>query len=175
MLAMHPEHQEAVFQKLYRLMPTKDMDLTQIELDQLPFTDMCIRETLRLFPTGSVIARVARKPIRLNNCLIPANVPLVVGIRQIQMQPMYYGANANLFDPYRIKEETIKNLPHAAFIPFSYGPRNCVGQYLRKMAFFADEHPNILCAEFPLGRFSRCYRLSLWEDDSEVYNRSFDT
>lgn len=171
MLAMHPEHQEAVFQEIYRVMPTKDMDLTQGDLDQLPFTDMCIREALRLFPTGSVIARVARKPIRLNNCLIPANVPLVIGIRQIQMQPIYYGANANVFEPYRFKEENLKNLPNAAFIPFSYGPRNCVGQYL---SIFNLRHFVWFLCDLS-SHWVICFRLLLWKDDIEVHNRSFDT
>lgn len=125
---MHAEHQETVFQEIYRVMPLKDMDLTQIELDKLKFTDMCIRETLRLFPTVSIIARVSKKAVLLNNCVVPPNVPMLLGLRQIQMQPKYYGCNANEFDPYRFQSEAIADLPNAAYLPFSCGPRNCVGK-----------------------------------------------
>lgn len=34
----------------------------QADLDKLEFTDLCIRETLRLYPTAPIIASVATKP-----------------------------------------------------------------------------------------------------------------
>lgn len=53
MLAMHPEYQEKVFQEILTVMPEKNTDLTHADLDKLEFTDLCIRETLRLYPTGA--------------------------------------------------------------------------------------------------------------------------
>lgn len=128
MLAMHPEYQEQVFQEVATIMPDRDTELTQAHLDQLEFTYLCIQETLRLFPTVPLIGRVSSKPIKLsNNVDIPPNVPIMFGLRQIHMQEKYFGPTANIFNPYRFLDEKIKNLPAAAYIPFSYGPRNCIG------------------------------------------------
>lgn len=129
MLALHPQHQEKVFEEILRIMPTKDVDLTQSDLDKLVFTELCIRETLRLFPTAPVIARVATKPIQLTNCIVPPNIPMIFGLRQIHLQPKYYGSTAHIFDPDRFLNENFQNLPNAAYIPFSFGPRNCIGAF----------------------------------------------
>lgn len=129
MLAMHPEHQEKVFEEIMSILPDKNADLTPTDLDQLVFTDLCIRETLRLFPTAPIVGRIASKPIKLsNNVEVPPGVPFLFGFRQTHIQEKYYGHTANLFNPNRFLDEHIKNLPGAAYIPFSYGPRNCIGE-----------------------------------------------
>lgn len=129
MLAMHPEHQEKVFEEIDAVLPDKNADFTQAALDNLKFTELCIQETLRLFPTAPLIGRVASKPIKLsNNVVVPANIPIVFGLRQIHIQEKYFGPTANIFDPYRFLDEKVKNLPAAAYVPFSYGPRNCIGE-----------------------------------------------
>lgn len=130
MLAMYPEHQEKVFQEILTVMPEKDTDLKQADFDKLEFTELCIRETLRLYPTAPVIARVATKPIALaNGIIVPPNIPMVIGLRQIQTQKKYYGSTANTYDPYRHWDENVKSLPTGANIPFSLGPRSCVGPF----------------------------------------------
>lgn len=130
MLAMHPDYQEKVFQEIMTIMPDKDVDPTQADLEKLEFLDLCIRETLRLFPTAPIIGRVATKPIKLkNNVEIPPDVPIVFGIRQIHVQEKYYGPTVKIFNPYRFLDEKVKNNPSGAYIPFSYGARNCIGKY----------------------------------------------
>lgn len=129
MLAMHPEYQESAFREIYAVMPDKNADLSQDDLDKLAFTDLCIRETLRLFPTAPYIARVASKPIKLkNNIEIPPDVPIVFGLRQIHIQEKYFGPTAHIFNPHRFLDENLKNIPAAAYVPFSYGQRNCIGK-----------------------------------------------
>lgn len=124
---MHPEHQEKVYQEVRNVMPLQNTDLTQTELEKLKFTDLCIKESLRLFPTAPLIGRVANKPIILSNGVeIPANVPLMFGIRQLHIQEKYFGSTANIFDPYRFLDDKMNDLSSAPYyIPFSCGPRNC--------------------------------------------------
>lgn len=130
MLALHPEYQEQVHNEVLMVMPNAEMELTQADLDTLQFTDLCIREALRLFPSIPFIARYAIKPIKLTNGVeIPADVPIVIGLRQTQMQEEYYGLTAAQFNPNRLLDENVKNLLPTTNIPFSYGPRNCIGYF----------------------------------------------
>lgn len=125
---MHPEYQETAFQEVYNVMPYKNADLTQSDLDKLTFIDLCVRETLRILPAVPLIGRVTEKPVTLsNNVVIPVGIPIFFGIRQTHIQEKYYGPTAQTFNPYRFLDEDIKNLPASAYVAFSHGPRNCIG------------------------------------------------
>lgn len=125
---MYPEYQETAFQEVYKVMPDKNADLTQTDLEKLTFIDLCVRETLRIFPTAPLIGRFTEKPVALNNnVVIPVGIPIFFGLRQIHLQEKYYGKTAHTFNPYRFLDEDVKKLPPSAFCAFSYGPRNCIG------------------------------------------------
>lgn len=130
MLALHPECQEKVYQEVVSVMSDKDMDLAQNDLEELVFTDHCIRETLRLFPNVPFIARISQKPMTLTNgIVVPPDTSFVIGLRQISRRKEYFGPTAHQFDPNRFSDENIKKLSATTNIPFSYGPRNCIGMY----------------------------------------------
>ncbi|XP_031639205.1 probable cytochrome P450 313a4 [Contarinia nasturtii] len=135
MLTLHPEYQEKVFQEILTVMPHIDTELTKADLDKLEFIDLCIRETLRIFPTAPIIARTSIKPIKLNNNVeIPPDVPIVFGIRQLHIREEYYGPTSRIFSPYRFMDEKVKTLPSSAYVPFSYGARNCIGYFYAKVS-----------------------------------------
>lgn len=130
MLAMHPEYQEKVYKEIISVIPDESTNPTQSDFDKLKFTELCIQETLRLFPSVPLIARYSTKPITLTNgVVVPPNVPMIVGLRQIHLQEKYFGPTAHLFNPNRFLDNSLDNLPKAAYIPFSFGPRNCIGNY----------------------------------------------
>lgn len=47
----------------------------------------------------------------------------------VHHNPEYY-PNPDTFDPDRFTAENSNNRPHFTYIPFSAGPRNCVGMYM---------------------------------------------
>lgn len=120
MLPLHPGYQQQVFQEILTVMPDKNAELTQTELDKLEFTELCIRETLRLFPAAPLIARIPSKPIKLrNNVEIPPDVPIIFGLRQLHIREEYYGPTAKIFNPYRFLDEDVRNLSGSTYVPFS--------------------------------------------------------
>lgn len=169
MLALHPKYQEKVYQEILTVMPEKDTELTQAHLDKLEFTELCIRETLRLFPTAPIIARVASKPIKLsNNVELPAGVPIVFGIRQIHIREEYYGSTVNEFNPLRFLDKDIKSLPASCYVPFSYGARNCIGDlYAIQNKIVLDLINEIFC--------SVRFRLLLCKSIGEMLHCAFNT
>lgn len=130
LLAMHPEHQEHLFEEVKALMPDPDSDLTAEHLSKLNFTGRCIMEALRLLPTVPFIARSPVAPIMLSNGVtIPSGVPIAIAIRQIQTRCEYWGHDAKQFNPNRYLRpdcQRANNTP-GSFLGFSYGLRNCIG------------------------------------------------
>ena len=58
---------------------------------------------------------------------IPSGVTVVLGIYNVQRSEQHWGPAANAFDPDNfLPERTAQRHPYC-FLPFSAGPRNCIG------------------------------------------------
>ncbi|MXQ93492.1 hypothetical protein E5288_WYG021194 [Bos mutus] len=128
-LAKHPEYQERCRQEVQDLL--RDRESKEIEWDdlaQLPFLTMCIKESLRLHPPVSVISRrYAQDTLLPDGRVIPKGVICLINIIGTHHNPSVW-PDPEVYDPFRFEPENIKGRSPLAFIPFSVGPRNCIGQ-----------------------------------------------
>ncbi|KAI4541785.1 hypothetical protein MG293_008927 [Ovis ammon polii] len=128
-LAKHPEYQERCRQEVQQLL--KDREPKNIEWDdlaQLPFLTMCIKESLRLHPPVTVISRRCTQDTVLpDGRVIPKGVICLISIFGTHHNPSVW-PDPEVFDPFRFDPENIKGRSPVAFVPFSAGPRNCIGQ-----------------------------------------------
>lgn len=124
LLAIHQDCQEKVYQEMRRVLGASNNDISLKELNSLTYMDQCIKESLRLFPTVPLIGRCPSEPVVLNGVEIPAGVTVMVGIRQIHRKKEYWGENALEYVPERFKDFKEND----AYLPFSMGPRNCIGK-----------------------------------------------
>ncbi|KAM5232722.1 cytochrome P450 4F3 isoform 5-T6 [Hipposideros larvatus] len=128
-LAKHPEYQERCRQEVQELL--RDREPPEIEWDdlaQLPFLTMCIKESLRLHPPATVISRCCTEDITLpDGRVIPKGVTCLISIFGTHHNPLVW-PDPEIYDPFRFDPENIKKRSPLAFIPFSAGPRNCIGQ-----------------------------------------------
>ncbi|XP_062969021.1 cytochrome P450 4F2 isoform X1 [Cynocephalus volans] len=128
-LAKHPEYQERCRQEVQELL--EDREPQEIEWDdlaQLPFLTMCIKESLRLHPPVTVISRCCTQDIVLpDGRVIPKGVTCLISIFGTHHNPVVW-PNPEVYDPFRFDHENLKGRSPLAFIPFSAGPRNCIGQ-----------------------------------------------
>ncbi|KAB1260124.1 Leukotriene-B4 omega-hydroxylase 3 [Camelus dromedarius] len=128
-LAKHPEYQERCRQEVQELL--KDREPKEIEWDdltQLPFLTMCIKESLRLHPPATGISLHCTQDIILpDGRVIPKGVVCLISIFEIHHNPSVW-PDLEVYDPFRFDPENIKGRSPLAFIPFSAGPRNCIGQ-----------------------------------------------
>uniref|UniRef100_A0A8D2D793 Uncharacterized protein n=1 Tax=Sciurus vulgaris TaxID=55149 RepID=A0A8D2D793_SCIVU len=128
-LARHPEYQECCRQEVRELL--RDRDPKEIEWDdlaQLPFLTMCIKESLRLHPPVTVISRCCTQDVTLpDGRVIPKGNVCAISIFGIHHNPSVW-PDPEVYDPSRFDPENPQKRSPLAFIPFSAGPRNCIGQ-----------------------------------------------
>lgn len=68
-MAKYPEIQQKCFNEIVRVYGTNvNQPATFSLLNQLVYLEMTIKETLRLFPPGPIIARKAVEDIKMSKC-----------------------------------------------------------------------------------------------------------
>ncbi|ESP04976.1 hypothetical protein LOTGIDRAFT_211775 [Lottia gigantea] len=127
-LADNGEIQDRVQQEIDNLLVGRNSDdLEANDLQKLPYLSMCIKESLRLHSTVSYIQRQTEAPHNILGKLLPADIMTSIYIYCVHHNPQYWQESL-VFKPERFTPENIEKMDPFAFIPFSAGPRNCIGQ-----------------------------------------------
>jgi len=154
LLAGHPEAEAKLLDELSTVLDGREAGVS--DLRALPYTEMVIKETMRLYPPTWVIGREALNDFEVHGYRLPAgtNVLLVPWIthRDVRFYPQ-----AERFDPDRWSSDATHNrrLPRFAYFPLGGGPRVCIG------AGFAMMEAVLL-----LATIARRFRLTLTPDRS---------
>uniref|UniRef100_A0A1B0DNC0 Cytochrome P450 n=1 Tax=Phlebotomus papatasi TaxID=29031 RepID=A0A1B0DNC0_PHLPP len=127
MLAMFPEHQQRIYEEIKSIMPNKEDDVQYDDFGKYEFLERFAKETMRLFPSVPLIARTASAPFELGEYTIPAGTNIVCAISMMQRDKTVWGPNADKFDPDHFLPENLEKVHPYAYLPFSGGPRNCIG------------------------------------------------
>ena len=128
LIATHPDVQQKLHDEIDSKCPnanSADYDA----LNNLPYLEMVISETLRMYPPGFMVHRHVKNDITINNINIPKGIMAVIPVYAVHHNPKIW-PNPEQFIPDRFtSEEKAKHHP-MAFIPFGGGPRNCIGARL---------------------------------------------
>lgn len=62
-----------------------------------------------------------------DNYTIPEGTDILVSLYQLHRNKEYFGPDADQFKPMRFAPDNLLNIPQGAYLPFSSGPRNCIG------------------------------------------------
>ena len=88
-----------------------------------------IEETLRLYPAGWLLTRRARRDDKFGDFFVPAGTEIYVSPYIMQRRPDVW-PHPDQFDPERFSQT---ERPPLALLPFSVGPRNCIGEGLARL------------------------------------------
>lgn len=115
------------------------------DLGKLNYTGLVMKETLRLHPSVPAFTRVMKKDDELGGHQIPAGTLINVGVYALHHSPKHWNDPEN-FDPERFLSQKDDNdtgcSTRYAYIPFSLGPRHCIGQ------MFAEFEVKVLMSRF---------------------------
>jgi cytochrome P450 len=95
----------------------------------VPYLRQVIDEAMRLYPPGWLMTRRALKDDRIGEYCVPAGTEVYISPYLIHRNPALW-KNPELFDPDRFAPGQIPGGHPLAHIPFSAGPRKCIGDVL---------------------------------------------
>uniref|UniRef100_A0A6J0UR60 Cytochrome P450 4B1-like n=1 Tax=Pogona vitticeps TaxID=103695 RepID=A0A6J0UR60_9SAUR len=126
-LAQNPEHQQKCREEIRSILGDRDT-IHWDDLSNMTYCTLCIKESLRLYPPVPGISRELSKPITFfDGRTLPEGSWVGISIRNVHKNPSIWN-DPEVFDPQRFSPENISNKNSHAFLPFSAGPRNCIGQ-----------------------------------------------
>ncbi|XP_067209361.1 cytochrome P450 4C1-like isoform X2 [Linepithema humile] len=127
LLAEHKNIQNCVRREVSAVMLENNGKLTMTAINNMPYLERCLKESLRLYPSVPNIMRVASEDLKIQSYIVPSGAILYIPIKFIHRNPDFW-PNPDVFDPDRFLPENIQNRHPFSYLPFSAGARNCIGQ-----------------------------------------------
>ena len=100
---------------------------TPEDVPALPYTEMVVSETMRLFPPAWALGRLALEDYEVGGYHVPRGSLVLVSQYVIQRDPRFF-PDPERFDPARWTPEARAGRPQFSYFPFGGGPRRCIGE-----------------------------------------------
>lgn len=127
LFAVHQDVQNRIVEEINEVFPDPNEEPTIPKLNDLKYLERCIKESLRLYPSVSFISRVSDEDmVSSAGFFIPSGTTVNIHIYDLHRDPEVF-PDPEKFDPDRFLLENSINRHPFAYIPFSAGPRNCIG------------------------------------------------
>jgi len=156
LLAQNPATERNLHEELDRVLAGRAPAFA--DLPRLPYTEMVIKESMRLFPPAWGIGRRALRDFDLRGYRIPKGTNIFI-LQWLTHRDARFYPEPLRFDPERWRSDPIRNgvLPRFSYFPFGGGPRVCIG------AGFAMMEATLL-----LATIAQRYRFALLPDPPVV-------
>jgi cytochrome P450 len=128
LLSQHPDVEQRLSFELDGLNCSPEFE----DLPRYPYSQQIIDESLRLYPAVWLMTRKALHDDRLGNYFVPAGIEIYIPPYFIQRHPEIW-QDPDRFDPDRFAAENLPENDRLAMIPFSAGPRNCIGEFFSRV------------------------------------------
>ncbi|GFQ70531.1 cytochrome P450 4c3 [Trichonephila clavata] len=128
LLGLYPDIQKQVHEELDKVFG-KDGEryASERDLNDLKYLDSVLKETQRLYPAATFWARQVSEDINICGYTLPKGSSFVLPAMILHRDPEVF-PEPDKFDPDRFSAENSVKIPEYAYIPFSVGQRNCIGQ-----------------------------------------------
>ncbi|KAG5883146.1 hypothetical protein JTB14_033397 [Gonioctena quinquepunctata] len=139
LFANHRNWQDLIYREVIEIIGESGEPPTLKNLNDMKIMERFIKESLRLYPSVPFIGRVFEEDMVINGYLLPKGEPVHFHIFDIHRNPKYW-TDPEIFDPDRFLPDNCVDRHPFAYVPFSAGPRNCIGQ-----KFAILEQKAVLC------------------------------
>jgi cytochrome P450 len=131
LVAKHADVQDKLVEEIDRVLAGRPG--TYAEVPQLPYAEMVVKESLRLYPpTWILIPREVVDPIDLAGYTVPRGSWIYTSPWVTHRDPRFFD-DPERFDPQRFGPGRVEQIPQYAYFPFGGGPRVCIGNTFATM------------------------------------------
>lgn len=132
LLGSYPEVQKKLDNELDEVFGQSNRPATLADLKKLKYLECVIKETLRLFPPVPFFARNLTEDCEIAGYTIAKGSQALIFLYSLHRDPRHF-PNPEEFQPERFLPENSTGRHPYAYVPFSAGPRNCIGQKFAMM------------------------------------------
>ena len=159
LLSQHPEVETKLHEELDAVLGGRKPTLE--DLSRLPYTEMIIKEAMRLYPPAFATTREALNDTLIGEYPIKKGETIYINIYGVHRDTRFF-PDPDRFDPERFSPENEKQMHKYAYLPFGGGPRVCIGNAFAMME-----------ARLILATVAQRYRLKLAPGHQVVPERLF--
>ena len=144
LLSQHPEAEQQVQHEADQF---SIENLGMESFARLAYSRQVVEEALRLYPPVWLFTRKAINADKLGDYDVPAGTDIFIAPYFLHRHPEFWD-EPEKFKPERFSDEAVKSRDKNAFIPFSAGPRRCIGDFFATIEM--QLHLGMLAREFRL-------------------------
>ena len=130
LLGQNPEAESRLHQELDRVLQDSSGNArlpTLEDLPSLPYTEMVLAESMRLYPPAWAMGRQATEDVDIGPYRVPRGTYLLFSQYIVHRDPKYF-PDPLAFHPERFTAEAKAQRPKFAYFPFGGGGRQCIGE-----------------------------------------------
>jgi cytochrome P450 len=124
LLAQHPEVEARLLDETRHVL--RGRTPTTTDLANLPYSEMVVREAIRLYPPAPGFAREPIEDVSIGAYVVPKGSLVSVSTYALHRDPRFFD-DPESFDPQRFGPGWEVRVPRYAYLPFGGGPRACIG------------------------------------------------
>ncbi|XP_034658380.1 probable cytochrome P450 12c1, mitochondrial [Drosophila subobscura] len=135
-LAKNPQQQQKLREEIVSKLPQPDRQFTLAEMKSLPYLRACIKEAMRMYPVTFGNVRSAGTDVVLDGYRIPQGTHLLMLSTNLLHDERFYPRPKEYLPERWVRPQgddstdslLRNNLNPFVYLPFSFGPRMCVGK-----------------------------------------------
>jgi cytochrome P450 len=124
LLSQYPEVEATLHDELRRVLGHRAPAVA--DLPNLPYTEMVVRESMRLYPPAPGFTREPIEDVTIGGYDVPQGSLVSVITYALHRDPRFF-ADPETFRPERFASGWEERIPRYAYLPFGGGPRVCIG------------------------------------------------
>lgn len=130
-LANYTDIQQRVRTEINHVVAHDSIEINSEHLSKLPYLEMVIKESLRLYTPVPFTGRHLYEDFKIGDYIIPKGTDVWTNYFALHRNPDFW-TDPEQFNPERFSAENSIGRHPFAFVPFSGGLRNCIGQRYAK-------------------------------------------
>jgi cytochrome P450 family 4 len=134
-LCQYPDVQEKVYEDVMEYAESVEGEAMRLDVvEKMAYLDAFLKETLRYYPPAGMMIRHTAKPDVFGGVSVPSDSIVVIPVQLLHRSPIYWDQPESFLPERWLSADRSPPYKHPmAFIPFSAGPRVCIGQKFATM------------------------------------------